>query len=98
PAPDYGPTVIGLVFALLVLASFLAQTDTALERGAAEAARILRGDWWRAVTALTLHIDAAHAGGNALAGAIALSALAHRLGPAPAAWLALLSGILGNAL
>lgn len=93
--PDYGETLLGPVFALLVSISFLVLDP---ERGAAEAERILRGEWWRTVTALTLHADAAHAAGNAFAGAILLSALAGRLGPAAAAWATLAAGVAGNAL
>jgi len=38
-----------------------------VERGSADAGRIVRGEWWRAVTALTLHADVAHTLGNAVA-------------------------------
>ena len=99
--PTYGDTAAGLVLALLILLTFAAQ-DAAGPRwallGAADAARIRAGEWWRCATALSLHADAAHAGGNALFGGVALTALAHRLGPATAAWLALSSGAAGNAL
>jgi membrane associated rhomboid family serine protease len=58
---------------------------------------MLRGEWWRAATALTLHADGAHAAGNAAALAFVLWALSRRLGPAAAAWLALAAGVAGNA-
>jgi membrane associated rhomboid family serine protease len=66
------------------------------QRGSAEAAAILHGQWWRAVTALTLHADAGHAAGNALLGGLLLSLLARALGPGVASLLLLLSGTLGT--
>jgi membrane associated rhomboid family serine protease len=48
--------------------------------GTANAARILGGEPWRSVTALTLHADAGHALANALFGALFLGALFQRTG------------------
>jgi membrane associated rhomboid family serine protease len=101
--PDYGETAMGLCFALAVLGAYAAQERLRgvaqwLARGASDAEAVLRGEWWRTATALTLHEDAAHALGNAVAGAVAMRLLARRLGPGPAAWVALASGVLGNAL
>ena len=102
-APDYGETLVGAAFALLLLGwfaaiDFLPRAADWSQRGAAEASRIVAGEWWRTATALTLHADAAHVGGNAALGGIALTALARRLGPAAAAWVALAAGVAGNAL
>jgi membrane associated rhomboid family serine protease len=101
PDPDYGPSRVpaGAALALLAFTAFaLRDPATAwVERGGADAARIVRGEWWRAATALTLHADAGHAAGNAIALGLLLWALARRLGPAPATWLALAAGIAGNA-
>ena len=69
-----------------------------VERGSADAARMLDGEWWRAMTALTLHVDLAHVAANAVAIAIFLGAVARRLGPALATWLALAAGVAGNVL
>jgi rhomboid protease GluP len=66
--------------------------------GGADAARILNGEPWRAVTALTLHADLMHALGNAIAGAIFLTAVCRALGPGLGCALALLSGVAGNLL
>jgi membrane associated rhomboid family serine protease len=66
--------------------------------GSADAARILAGEWWRTVTALTLHADAAHAAGNALTGALFLTAACRLLGPGAALSLALAAGAGGNAV
>jgi membrane associated rhomboid family serine protease len=99
PKQDYGRSRLGAAAALLI-ASFTIFTfgrgSTWVERGRADAARIVSGEWWRAATALTLHADAAHAIGNAVALGVLLAVLARRLGPALAAWLALAAGIAGN--
>ena len=100
PRPDYGRTRLGLA-AALVVAGFgvftLGRGATLVERGRADAERIVRGEWWRVATALTLHADAAHAAGNAVALGVLLTAVARRLGPGLAAWLALAAGVAGNA-
>lgn len=97
--PDYGRSRIGVAAAFLI-ASFTAfhfgRGSHWVERGSADAARIVSGEWWRAATALTLHADAAHATGNAVALGVLLAALSRRLGPALAAWIALAAGIAGN--
>ena len=100
---DYGETLVGAAFALCLLGwfaaiDFLPRAAQWVGRGAAEAEKIVGGEWWRTATALTLHADAAHVGGNAALGGIALTALARRLGPAAAAWVALGAGVAGNAL
>ena len=99
-APSAG-VVPGLLFGLALLAL---QVWTGPEsenrwfaRGSAEASSILRGEWWRTVTALTLHADAGHAVGNALLGGFLLALLTRRIGAGLAAWAVLLSGALGNA-
>jgi membrane associated rhomboid family serine protease len=91
----------GLFFAVLCVAGQLATgpRDEGLvwfARGTADAARILHGEPWRALTALTLHADLGHAVGNAAAGWFLLDAIARRVGPAWAAWLGLCAGLLGN--
>src|SRR5574344_486194 len=47
--------------------------------GIADADRILRGDWWRVFTALTLHGDALHLTSNLVAGFLILNLLALRI-------------------
>ncbi|HTB86527.1 MAG TPA: rhomboid family intramembrane serine protease [Steroidobacteraceae bacterium] len=48
-----------------------------------------RGEWWRAVTALTLHLDQEHLLGNVLFGAVAGVAASRLLGPG-VAWASIL--------
>jgi membrane associated rhomboid family serine protease len=96
-------TASGLVVAALLL-GFHALTGPALggsrwfERGSASARDVLNGEPWRAVTALTLHVDAAHVVGNALACAVFVTALAHVLGPGLGVFLVLVAGVAGNVL
>src|SRR2546430_9329762 len=54
--------------------------------------RMMAGEWWRAVTALTLHADAPHLLGNALASALLVTAVCQQLGPGVGLWLVLLAG------
>jgi membrane associated rhomboid family serine protease len=68
------------------------------ERGAASVRHIMNGESWRAVTALTLHVDAVHVVGNAVATALLLPAVAQRLGPGCGLWLMLLAGAGANLL
>jgi membrane associated rhomboid family serine protease len=66
--------------------------------GAAVCESILHGQIWRAATALTLHGNVEHVLGNAIAGAVFLSAANRRLGAGRGTLLVLLSGTLGNVL
>lgn len=65
-------------------------------RGSADAERILQGEHWRTVTALTLHADVAHALSNSVAAALFLSAVASIIGAGLAGALVLLAGAAGN--
>ena len=99
--PRAGAVAAGLAFAL-ALVTFYARTGPEsagspwFERGSADAAAILRGEWWRSVTALTLHADAGHAAGNAVLGGLLLALLARSVGPGIASALILLSGVAGT--
>jgi rhomboid protease GluP len=50
------------------------------KQGAADAERILSGEWWRTLTATTLHADHPHFLSNLFAGYFLLNLLAHRIG------------------
>lgn len=105
PLPDTRPYpwMSGVTVGLLLLAGF-ALTGSSVsrsrwfERGAAVAGRVVGDEPWRAITALTLHVDAVHVLGNAVAAAILLPPLAERLGVGVALGLALLAGAIGNTL
>ncbi len=101
-SPDYGKSLAGVAVGLAILVfsvqAGLGQAGSPFERGSANSARMLQGEWWRAATALTLHADLAHVAGNAVALGIFLGAVARRLGPALATWFALAAGVAGNVL
>ncbi len=96
-------TFAGVYVALLLLAVFALSGARAgrsewFARGSADAQKIVAGEWWRAVTALTLHADAAHVLGNAIAAALLVSVVCQALGLGVGLWLVLLAGTLGNLL
>ncbi len=69
-----------------------------LDAGSVDAASGSRGEWWRAVTALTLHLTPEHLFGNLLFGIGAGVLLARLVGPG-VAWLSILaSGACANLL
>lgn len=59
---------------------------------------MMAGEWWRAITALTLHADAPHLAGNAAATIVLMTAVCWHLGPGVGLWLLLLAGAGGNAV
>ena len=67
-------------------------------RGAAVSRSMLNGEPWRAVTALTLHVDLVHVLGNAIATALLLPPIIRRLGPGIGLALVLLAGAAANLL
>ena len=96
------PWFLGVLAGTLLLAGFVVvgSPDSAprwFERGAAVAGS-MRTEPWRAVTGLTLHLDVAHVAGNAVATAVLLPAIAHRLGAGVGLLLVLLAGAAGNLL
>ncbi len=90
---------VAVALLLLIFFSVTVQWLPALswfERGSADAERILQGELWRTVTALTLHADVAHALSNAIAAALFLSAVSSTMGAGVACALVLLAGAGGN--
>jgi rhomboid protease GluP len=67
-------------------------------RGASEAGAVVRGEWWRTVTALTLHADIAHVLSNVGLGAVVVAAVMRARGVGLGALLVLASGAAGNLL
>ena len=99
--PTTGAVACGISFSLALVGMYLRTGPESagsawFHRGSADAAAILRGEWWRAVTALTLHADAGHVAGNAVLGGLLLALLARSVGPGVASALMLLSGAAGT--
>jgi membrane associated rhomboid family serine protease len=69
-----------------------------ISRGNADAGAIVAGQWWRAVTALTLHADGLHLLGNLTIGGGFIVLLCRTLGSGLAWSLLLASGTFGNLL
>lgn len=99
--PGQVETGLGVALSLLLFFSYTGPRDSSViwfERGSASAERILTGEPWRAVTALTLHADLGHVAGNAAIGAFFIGAVAGIVGPGLACALVLFAGIGGNGL
>lgn len=99
PVGDGRPGVAAYV--LVVVAVALAVANFAFSRDWLAAGRIdggamLGGQWWRALTALTLHADLAHLAGNILFGAVFGGFAGRYLGPGVAWLLILCAGAVGN--
>ena len=69
-----------------------------LEIGSLVAGLVTSGEWWRTITALTLHADLAHLVGNSLFGAVFGLFIGRYLGSGLGWLLILLGGATGNAL
>jgi len=68
-------------------------------RGAIDSVAILdHGEWWRLVTALTLHADLVHLAGNCLIGSLMIHFLGKLLGYGLSWLLLILTGLTGNLL
>jgi membrane associated rhomboid family serine protease len=105
PAPDLGPSVLGVLASAALLAMFVVTGpgDARVPSvwfgvGAADAARILHGQWWRVVTALTLHADVMHVVGNVIACLIFVSAVGRWLGAGAGALLVVVCAAAANGL
>ncbi|MEZ4598246.1 MAG: rhomboid family intramembrane serine protease [Syntrophotaleaceae bacterium] len=66
------------------------------ELGNADAGKILEGQWWRAITSLTLHADGLHLLGNLVIGGFFIDRLCREIGAGWGWALVVVSGLLGN--
>lgn len=105
PLPDHPDGAItGLIAAALLVVFFLAgglgwwPVPDWTREGSANAARIAAGEWWRVVTALTLHNDLSHVIGNGVAMALFAASVCRWFGPGLGLWLILAAGAGGNTL
>jgi rhomboid protease GluP len=84
---------------LLGIHSFDATHEFSLRsRGVLDSHAIWAGQWWRLVTAVSLHSNIAHLVSNLTMGTLFLGLAMARFGPGWALLTALLSGVLGNVL
>ena len=98
---DIASWIAGIVVAgVLILSHAVAvrwkEAAPWFDQGSAEASRILDGELWRTVTALTLHADLVHLFSNAVAAAIFVTALSSIVGAGLAFALVVLAGACGN--
>jgi rhomboid protease GluP len=103
--PDAPRSTLGLWAALLLVAFHLvagpweaSEPSRWFSVGNASAEAILRGQWWRTVTALTLHADLLHLAGNVIAALIFVSAVGRSLGPGLGATAILFAAAAANLL
>ena len=101
--PPETTSYLGIAVAGLLLAAYVVTgpRDTPeptawFRAGSASAELMLRGQWWRAVTALTLHADLLHLFGNAVASLIFVAAVGRWLGSGVGALLIIAAGAAGN--
>lgn len=93
---------LGAVLMAALLLAFFAVTGPRAEssawfaHGAADAERILQGEWWRAITALTLHADGAHVLSNVGLGTLVVGAVMRSEGVGWGAALVVAAGSAGN--
>ena len=110
PLPETAPlhdNTLNTLCLLFLLATFhnitqfdfgagMPNPDDWINQGNAHAGKILDGEWWRVVTALTLHADLLHLLGNLVFGGVFMVRLARELGSGLAWFLLLAAGATGN--
>jgi rhomboid protease GluP len=101
PLPPEPQSWLGPFVAILLLGGYLVTGPVDAQNrwfdpGAALSGKILAGQVYRTVTALTLHAHFAHVFGNAVVAFVLLGAIGQALGPGVASLLTLLAGAGGN--
>lgn len=107
PARELDQNILATLSILILLAAFhnLIRSDLVLidgtlpdwfSLGMLQAGRIRDGEWWRLVTALTLHADLQHLLGNLAIGGLFVFLLCRELCTGLAWFLLLVAGLLGN--
>ena len=91
-----GASIAGILLLFFSITAIGHSTAQWFERGSADSERILLGEVWRTVTALSLHANLAHVLSNAIGITIFIAALSSTLGPGLGSALVLLAGAGGN--
>lgn len=73
------PIWVLLVPAAVTLVQFSGFIPGIESEGLSDADKVMNGQWWRCITALTLHGDSRHLGGNLLTGYLVLSMMSYRI-------------------
>ena len=73
------PIWVLLVPVACTLADFGNFVASLHNKGLSDAYKVLHGEWWRTITALTLHADTHHLAANLVSGYIVLNLLAYRI-------------------
>ena len=102
PKPlEFIPALLGYVWVLIIIsiaAGFSVFAVDWYSQGRIDAAQIYQGQWWRLVTALSLHANGQHLLSNIGFGLLFLYYFSRYVGYGLASLALLLSGILGNAI
>jgi membrane associated rhomboid family serine protease len=100
--PVFGGAIAGVfLYSVIVILIAVLSTEGAygldwFPAGRMQAGKVMAGEWWRTVTALTLHLDSGHVAGNLLFGVV-FGLLAGQALGGGVAWLAIvIAGALGN--
>jgi len=103
--PERPRSLLGVAATLLLLAFYVVAGPWEVRPptrwftvGTASADAILHGQWWRAVTELTLHANLPHLLGNAVAALLFVSAVGRALGPGLGSLTIVASSALANLL
>jgi len=103
PLPPLSPQAQPTLPAMVALALFFSLTgpwsagSIWFARGAMDSTAMLNhGEWWRLLTALTLHADLSHLLGNCLIGGMVIHLLSRMIGYGQAWLLVIITGAIGN--
>ena len=101
--PTWPRVEVAMVYWVVLLFFFAAARHEAFSfdwivEGAVQSGLMLKGEWWRAVTALCLHTSGAHLLGNLVFGTVFLMLLSQVTGAGVAALAMITAGAAGNVL
>lgn len=104
PPPVYSGAAAAIIVAgsgLLLVAALLARAPFGVDLlaiGRMQAGALLAGQWWRSITALTLHLDAGHLVSNLVLGGLLGGLACRTIGGGVGLLVLVLAGALGNTI